>query len=351
MLNLETGAWCKITDSSFENIGFCPEKAVSNCESTDTGSFASLIHTAALDIRDSKISNSRANNGGLFFIKHEPQLYLTNVNVTNSRAEEYGGVFWFGDFGGKLDIKDCYFNGCYAEKGGVLAMSRNSHLVRDTSWKTNFNIAFDNCKFVDNTAEYGGVYFIGENSNPHEGISFDKSLFQNNRADAGGIGICINDTTVPQLGEYISINNKAEYYADDFGFQPNQIDLLSVIAAHSSSDNPLYTITDSKNSTFYFPRQAKVEYAKHFSVEYGNFTKYLTVNVNDVEYKYLLIQDGIDVEHLPSGYSDENIIKIPIETVGIYDKTVVPFIEVSFFLYWILFILFFFILNKFNIMN
>ncbi|OUM64256.1 hypothetical protein PIROE2DRAFT_60777 [Piromyces sp. E2] len=331
MLNLETGAWCKIVNSNFENIGFCPtdennEVKVKNCESTDTGSFASLIHTAALNITNSKISNSNANNGGLFFIKHQPHLYLYNVTVINSAASEYGGVFWFGDFGGILDIKNCYFEQCHAEKGGVLAMSRNSHLVRDTSWKTNFNIEFNDCKFVNNSAEYGGVYFIGENSNPHEGITFSNSIFENNYAEAGGIGVCINDTTVPILNNYKAINNKAKYYADDFGFQPNQIDLLSVIAAHSASDNPLYTITDSKNSTFYFPRQSKIEYAKHFNVEYGNYTKYLTVN----DEKFLLIQDGNDNDNIPSNYGDydeKHIIKIPIENVGIYDKTVLPYIE------------------------
>ncbi|ORX42122.1 hypothetical protein BCR36DRAFT_374703 [Piromyces finnis] len=324
MLNLETGAWCKITDSTFENIGFCPkDKEVKNCEGTDTGSFASLIHTAALEINNSQISNSRANNGGLFFIKHEPQLYLNNVLVSKSVATEYGGVFWFGDFGGKLDIKKCYFKNCQAEKGGVLAMSRNSHLVRDESWKTDFSILFDDCKFLNNSAEYGGVYFIGENSNPQKGTVFRNSLFENNYAEAGGIGICINETTVPILDNYESINNNAKYYAGEFGYQPNQIDLLSVIAAHSSSDNPLYTVTDSKNSTYYFPRQTKVEYAKHFSVEYGNFTKVVTVN----DEKFLLIQDGIDSDNLPEEYDDKHIIKIPIETVGIYDKTVIPYIE------------------------
>lgn len=157
MLNLETGAWCNIIDSTFENIGFCPEdRNDKNCENTDTGSFASLIHTAALNITDTTITNSKANNGGLFFIKHEPQLYLTNVSINNSEATEYGGVFWFGDFGGSLDINKCKFTKCKAEKGGVLAMSRNSHLVRDESWKTNFNITFIDCDFIGNTAEYGG---------------------------------------------------------------------------------------------------------------------------------------------------------------------------------------------------
>jgi len=159
MLNLETGAWCKITNSVFENIGFCPKDGrVKNCENTDTGSFASLIHTSALDIKDSVISNSEAQNGGLFFIKHEPKLSLINVNITDSHASEYGGVFWFGDFGGTLRIQDCKFNKCKAEKGGVIAISRNSHLVRDESWKTKFKIEFHQCKFIENTAEYGGDY-------------------------------------------------------------------------------------------------------------------------------------------------------------------------------------------------
>ncbi|KAL6624927.1 hypothetical protein LY90DRAFT_508138 [Neocallimastix californiae] len=331
MLNLETGAWCKITDSTFKNIGFCPEdKTVANCENTDTGSFASLIHTASLNMRDSTIENSRASNGGLFFIKHEPQLFLTNVEINNSYATEYGGVFWFGDFGGSLDIKDCVFTKCKAEKGGVLAMSRNSHLVRDESWKTDFNINFDNCKFIGNTAEYGGVYFIGENSNPKEGIKFVESLFQDNYADAGGIGVCINETTIPILQNYRSINNSALYYASEFGYQPNQIDLLSVIEAHSSSiadDNPLYQITDFKNETNYFKNRAEIKYAKNFSVEYTNFTKIVTVD----DEKFLLMQDGSDFEYYKflegETFEESKTIYVPVENVGVYDRSVVPYIE------------------------
>ncbi len=160
MLSLETGAGCMINDSSFENIGFCPKDgSVKNCGKTDTGSFASLIHTSVLNIKDTTIKKSEATNGGLFFIKHEPELYLTNVTITDSHATEYGGVFWFGDFGGQLSIDNCSFNKCQAEKGGVIAISRNSHLVRDESWNTKFSINFNNCKFIENTAEYGGDYY------------------------------------------------------------------------------------------------------------------------------------------------------------------------------------------------
>jgi len=323
MLSLETGAGCTITSSTFENIGFCPKDgSVKNCEKTDTGSFASLIHTSILDIKDTTIKNSEAVNGGLFFIKHEPKLYLTNVTVTDSHATEYGGVFWFGDFGGKLSINDCIFNKCQAVKGGVIAISRNSHLVRDESWNTNFTISFNNCEFIENTAEYGGVYFIGENSNSH-GISFEESLFKNNFADAGGIGVCINATTNPKLGNYKSVNNSAKYYADEFGYQPNQIDLLSVIAAHSSEDNPLYSIVDN-NSTFYFPKQANIEFAKNFSVKYGNFTK--TVKVGDEE--FLLIQSGAsDLIDISKDFDDKHIINIPVSSVGVFDRSVIPYIE------------------------
>jgi len=202
-------------------------------------------------------------------------------------------------------------------------MSRNSHLVRDESWKTNFTIEFKDCDFISNTAEYGGVYFIGENSNPKEGIAFKNSLFQNNFAEAGGIGICINETTVPKNINYRSVNNSALYYANDFGYQPNQINLLSVIAAHSSDDNPLYSVTDSKNSTFYFPRKTTIKYAKNFSVEYGNFTKIVTVGKE----KFLLVQEGAEFDSYPPEFEEKDVIHVPIDNVGIYDRTVVPYIE------------------------
>ena len=171
-----------------------------------------------------------------------------------------------------------------------------------------------------------GVYFIGENSNAHEGIAFRESLFQDNYASAGGIGICINATTVPILDNYKSINNSAKYYANDFGYQPNQIDLLSVIAAHSNDDNPLYPVTDS-NSTYYFPKQTTIKYAKNFSVTYGNFTK--TVKVGNQE--FLLIQQGADDVSLKGNFEEKNIITIPVESVGVFDRTIIPYIEVIFF--------------------
>jgi len=329
MLNLETGAWCNIINSSFENIGFCPSDITNKyCENTDTGSFASLIHTAALNITNSTITNSKATNGGLFFIKHEPHLYLNNVIITNSEATEYGGVFWFGDFGGSININNCLFTNCKAEKGGVLAMSRNSHLVRDESWKTDFTITFNKCEFIGNIAEYGGVYFIGENSNPKEGIAFRNSLFENNYADAGGVGVCINETTIPILENNISKNNSALYYASEFGYQPNEIDLLSVIPAHSSSsDNPLYEIPEFKNDTNYFVSRITIQEAKNFKVEYTNYTKIVTVG----DEQFLLLQDGADYEYYQSHggkeFDSNKIIYVPIEKTGIYDKSVVPYIE------------------------
>jgi len=223
MFSLETGAGCTITSSTFENIGFCPTETTTNCENADKGSFVSLIDKATLNIMDSKIINSKANKGGAFFINHESLLRMESVTISNSLATDQGGVFLFENYKGDAYIDDCYFNECQAKKGGVFAISGSTQSKREDNLETTFRIKFENSKFTKNIAEYGGVYFIDNdinNINLSESLTIGHCILQDNSAIVGGIGFSFNENIAPSLVDNESVNNTANYYGDEFGYQP-----------------------------------------------------------------------------------------------------------------------------------
>ena len=72
-------------------------------------------------------------------------------------------------------------------------------------------------------AEYGGVYFIDndiKNINSPNSLTIGHSILQDNSATVGGIGFNFNENIALSFVDNESVNNVANYYGDEFGYQP-----------------------------------------------------------------------------------------------------------------------------------
>ncbi|MGQ0602816.1 MAG: ABC transporter substrate-binding protein [Anaerolineales bacterium] len=86
-------------------------------------------------------------------------------------------------------------------------------------------------------------------------------------------------------------------------------------------------VTDYAGGLDYFPEKAAVEYSDGFAIEYFGHYKVLTVNTpfpGGEPIQYVLVQCGTPK---PDGFSDEQIIEVPVKSIVSLSTSYLPFLD------------------------
>ena len=151
------------------------------------------------------------------------------------------------DFEAIVNIKNCIFHNNSANYYGGAVYITNSG-----------NFTFDNCTFENNQGKYGGAIYYNDDS---DGLTINilkinkfmilgplflnlsNNIFQNNFGRISGGGIMLEDK-IPYKFQTLNtfIENKANYYANDYGSNPYRIIFLG-----NHTYCKIYKITEDKN--------------------------------------------------------------------------------------------------------
>jgi autotransporter family porin len=149
----------------------------------DTNYNGAIFNHGKMEIRDSAFNNNYADNGGAIYNMDSLSIlnctFTSNEVSANPDSHDYednfkGGAIY--NAGGALDVKNSIFNSNHADVSGGAIYNTDSLYV-------------ENCKFISNTADYGGAISTLGHYLHSDYLIIDNNEFTKNQAftDGGAI--------------------------------------------------------------------------------------------------------------------------------------------------------------------
>jgi predicted outer membrane repeat protein len=163
----------------------------------DDGGVLQAYSRSIITVSNSSFHKNQAyDNGGVMYAKSDSSITIENSSFDGSRAD-YGGALW-ASISTSITIDSSLFDYNIAISGGALfGYTRSSIIVGNSSFgnnaaETNGGVLYaysntliifkNNCKFVNNSAQEGGVAYIDDSYLKDIG-----NMYFDNKASSGGV--------------------------------------------------------------------------------------------------------------------------------------------------------------------